>query len=66
MDQFRSGQNGWYYREWAPNADQLYLTGDFNGWGPLLRIGWKKTCMEIGSYFYHTKPTKILLYMAAK
>ena len=24
--------NGWVYREWAPNAYQLYLTGDFNGW----------------------------------
>ena len=23
---------GWYYREWAPSAYQLYLTGDFNGW----------------------------------
>jgi 1,4-alpha-glucan branching enzyme len=23
---------GWHYREWAPRADQLYLTGDFNGW----------------------------------
>lgn len=24
--------NGWIYREWAPAADQLYLTGDFNNW----------------------------------
>lgn len=23
---------GWVYREWAPNAHQLYLTGDFNNW----------------------------------
>ncbi len=23
---------GWVYREWAPNAYQLYLTGDFNNW----------------------------------
>lgn len=23
---------GWIYREWAPNADKLYLTGDFNKW----------------------------------
>ncbi len=23
---------GWYYRDWAPNAYQLYLTGDFNDW----------------------------------
>ena len=23
---------GWVYREWAPAAHQLYLTGDFNNW----------------------------------
>lgn len=23
---------GWWYREWAPAADALYLAGDFNGW----------------------------------
>ncbi len=23
---------GWYYREWAPGAQRLYLIGDFNGW----------------------------------
>lgn len=25
-------ETGWIYREWAPNAYQLYLTGDFNQW----------------------------------
>lgn len=25
-------ENGWIYREWAPAADALFLTGDFNGW----------------------------------
>jgi len=29
---FDSGKNGWTYREWAPNAHQLYLIGDFNEW----------------------------------
>ncbi len=24
--------DGWVYREWAPAADAMYLTGDFNGW----------------------------------
>ena len=24
--------DGWVYREWAPGADRLYLTGDFNNW----------------------------------
>ena len=23
---------GWIYREWAPAAEQLWLTGDFNDW----------------------------------
>lgn len=34
---------GWVYREWAPAADKLCLTGDFNGWNreshPLKRCG---------------------------
>ncbi|MCL2774091.1 MAG: alpha-amylase family glycosyl hydrolase [Oscillospiraceae bacterium] len=25
-------ENGWYYREWAPNADVVSLFGDFNNW----------------------------------
>jgi len=29
---FHRTENGWYYREWAPGADKVYLTGDFNGW----------------------------------
>jgi len=29
---FDKKRNGWTYREWAPHAYNLYLTGDFNGW----------------------------------
>jgi 1,4-alpha-glucan branching enzyme len=29
---FDKEKNGWTYREWAPNAQQLSLIGDFNGW----------------------------------
>ena len=29
---FQQADGGWYYREWAPGADGMYLTGDFNGW----------------------------------
>ena len=25
-------ENGWVYREWAPAADEMYFTGDFNDW----------------------------------
>ena len=34
---------GWVYREWAPSAYQLYLTGEFNDWNwtshPLTNLG---------------------------
>ena len=29
---FHKTQDGWFYREWAPAADALYLTGDFCDW----------------------------------
>ncbi len=29
---FHKQPDGWVYREWAPGADKLYLTGDFCGW----------------------------------
>ena len=29
---FHQTENGWVYREWAPGADEMYLTGDFCGW----------------------------------
>ena len=29
---FHPTRTGWVYREWAPGADEMYLTGDFNGW----------------------------------
>ena len=29
---FHRTENGWVYREWAPAAEEMYLTGDFNGW----------------------------------
>ncbi|PKP53401.1 MAG: 1,4-alpha-glucan-branching enzyme [Bacteroidetes bacterium HGW-Bacteroidetes-1] len=29
---YDKGRKGWWYREWAPAAEQLYLMGDFNGW----------------------------------
>ena len=39
---FHHVDDGWYYREWAPSADQLYLEGEFNSWNktshPMTRI----------------------------
>ena len=29
---FHRTETGWVYREWAPSAHQLYLTGEFNQW----------------------------------
>ncbi len=40
---FHHVDGGWYYREWAPSAYQLYLEGEFNGWNqtshPLTNLG---------------------------
>lgn len=36
---FHKTKNGWFYREWAPAADAVYLMGDMNGW--------KKTELEL-------------------
>ena len=37
---FHRRPDGWVYREWAPAADALYLTGDFNSWS------WQATPLE--------------------
>lgn len=29
---FHRTETGWVYREWAPAAEEMYLTGDFNQW----------------------------------
>ncbi len=29
---FHRTRDGWFYREWAPGAEKMYLTGDFCGW----------------------------------
>ena len=39
---FHRLEDGWIYREWAPAADELFLTGEFNDWHwtehPLTRL----------------------------
>lgn len=46
---FHLAEDGWYYREWAPGADALYLIGDFNEWNPKSHPLQKKEngCWEI-------------------
>ena len=29
---FHKTNDGWFYREWAPGAERMYLTGDFCNW----------------------------------
>lgn len=29
---FHKTEDGWYYREWAPSAEEVYLTGDMVDW----------------------------------
>ena len=40
---FHKTGEGWFYREWAPGADSLFLMGDMNGWEkfslPMKNIG---------------------------
>lgn len=49
---FHRTEDGWVYREWAPAAERMYLTGDFNGWNtescPMTR-------MENGVFEVHLK-----------
>ena len=33
---FHRTKTGWVYREWAPAAEKMYLTGDFNNWDTYL------------------------------
>lgn len=40
---FHRSDGGWTFREWLPGADEVFLTGDFNGWDrtsdPLYQVG---------------------------
>ena len=52
-------RKGWVYREWAPNAKQLYLTGDFNNWDkfshPLIRMDYGEWSIFLDEQIYkHT------------
>ena len=44
---FHKTSDGWYYREWAPAADKLWLTGEFCNWD---RFTYPMTKLENGVF----------------
>ena len=44
---FHKTKDGWYYREWAPGADALYLTGEFCNWD---RRAYPMTKLDNGAF----------------
>ncbi len=68
---YNSKLKGWYYREWAPKAHQLFLTGDFNNWNkdshPLKRndYGVWELFLDEASYkesFVHGSLFKVIVH----
>jgi 1,4-alpha-glucan branching enzyme len=64
---------GWYYREWAPAAFDLFLTGDFNDWNrtshPLKKLenGVWEIFLDEKTYknrFVHNSKIKVLVHAA--
>jgi len=49
-------KKGWVYREWAPAAEAMYVTGDFNNWDV---TGYPMTALENG-VFEATFPKNML------
>ena len=44
---FHKEKEGWYYREWAPGADNVYIMGDMNDWN---RTELKMERLENGAF----------------
>ena len=67
---FKEDENCWIYREWAPEAEALYLTGDFNKWNkhshPLRKTenGIWEIKLNADFYkdkFFHTSKVKVFV-----
>ena len=44
---FHKQEDGWVYREWAPGAENLFVTGDFCNWD---RKAYPATKLENGAF----------------
>ncbi len=64
---FHKSADGWYYREWAPAADAVYIMGDMNGWDqtslPLKNIGNGvfEICLKGENSLYHGCKVKTVI-----
>ncbi|MDW7971725.1 MAG: 1,4-alpha-glucan branching protein GlgB [Thermodesulfovibrio sp.] len=62
------GQRGTYFAVWAPNAEKVYVIGDFNGWKPLHPLGvrWDGSGIWEGFIPGVDKGTKYKYYIISK
>ncbi len=51
---------GWTFREWAPNATELFLVGDFNQWQPL--DNYRATRIDDNGVWQLTLPNEALTH----
>ena len=49
-------RKGWTFREWAPNATDIYLVGDFNNWQAMPAYRMKKVKRSNGVWEIELKP----------
>ena len=43
-------EEGWVLREWAPNATNIFVVGDFNGWKESARYAMKRVRGTVGNW----------------
>ncbi len=70
---FDKKNNSWVYREWAPKADALFLSGDFNNWNesshPLIKDNFGVWTIELDAGKYkqklkHGSKIKVIVHSA--
>ncbi|MBO4663895.1 MAG: alpha amylase C-terminal domain-containing protein [Bacteroidaceae bacterium] len=53
----RTDKGGWVLREWAPNANEIFVIGDFNGWQEDEKYRMKR--IDNGNWEIKLKPTQM-------